>query len=279
LQTYQWGFNDTTANLKAWLTTDNASIYWVAGNAGSGKSTLMKFIHRHPLMLESIRSWVGNRPLHIASHFFWLAGTPIPQSQEGLLRVLLYQILLEHPKLPQHVFPKRWQMTKKLLEHWGNFTWSTQELRDAFLSLPETLGHGCLFLFIDGLGEYSGEHDDLLKMVNSLGNAPNVKLCISSRPWIDFSDAFSASPWKLYLQDLTKSDIKLSVSDKLEAHPCFQKLSVRNQKAAEDLVSQITTRAQGVFLWVYLFVKSLIRGLINADSIWDLQRRVEELPQ
>ncbi|KAI8947879.1 hypothetical protein F4801DRAFT_604999 [Xylaria longipes] len=257
-QTYQWVFDADTANLKTWLAVEHAPIYWIAGNAGSGKSTLMKFIHRHPSMLDGIRSWAGSRTLHVASHFFWLAGTPMQQSEEGLLRSLLYQILLEHPENTQHVFPTRWQTASNLLDRTGTVVWSTKELLDAFLSLPSILGKDCLCIFIDGLDEYNGEHDDLISIIKSLGTASNVKMCVSSRPWLDFSDAFSSSPWKLYLQDLTNA---------------------RNREAAEDLVTQITTRAQGVFLWVYLVVRSLTKGLVNADTIRDLQRRVDEVPQ
>ncbi|KAI0465958.1 hypothetical protein F4859DRAFT_499309 [Xylaria cf. heliscus] len=278
-QTFQWVFDADISNLKAWLAVEHAPIYWIAGNAGSGKSTLMKFIHRHPSMLDGIRSWAGDRTLYVASHFFWLAGTPIQQSQEGLLRSLLYQILLERPEITQHVFSTRWQAGNSLLDRSRNVVWSTKELLDAFLTLPSTLGNDRFFIFIDGLDEYNGELDELISMIKALGTTPNVKVCVSSRPWLDFSDAFSTSPWKLYLQDLTKSDIRIFVHDKLEAHSHFRRLSARNREAADDLVTQITTRAQGVFLWVHLVVRSLTRGLINADTIRDLQRRVDEVPQ
>ncbi|KAI0449418.1 hypothetical protein F5B21DRAFT_48122 [Xylaria acuta] len=46
-----------------------------------------------------------DRNLHVASHFFWLAGTPMQQSEEGLLRSLLYQIFPDQPEITQHVFP------------------------------------------------------------------------------------------------------------------------------------------------------------------------------
>ncbi|KAI0445096.1 hypothetical protein F4803DRAFT_509394 [Xylaria telfairii] len=278
-QTYQWIFDADRANLKTWLTVEHAPIYWIAGNAGSGKSTLMKFIHKHPSMLTGIRSWTGGRTLHVASHFFWLAGTPIQQSEEGLLRSLLYQILLEHPEITRHVFPTRWEMANSLLDSARAVVWSTKELLDSFIALPSTLSKDCFFIFIDGLDEYNGEHEDLIRIIKTLGTTLNVKLCVSSRPWLDFSDAFSTSPWKLYLQDLTKSDIRTYVHDKLEAHCHFRRLSARNPEAAEYLVAQITTRAQGVFLWVYLVVRSLTRGLVNADTIRDLQRRVDEVPQ
>ncbi|KAI1733538.1 hypothetical protein F4680DRAFT_441318 [Xylaria scruposa] len=118
-------------------------------------------------------------------------------------------------------------MADNLLDRTKAVIWSTKALLDAFLA-PGTLAEDCLFT-IDGLDEYSGEHDGLIRMIKELGTAPNVKMCVSSRPWLDFSDATSASPWKLYLQDLTKSDIKIYVHDKLEAHYRFRRLSELKQ--------------------------------------------------
>jgi hypothetical protein len=46
----------------------------------------------------------------------------------------------------------------------------------------------------------------------------------------------------------------------------------------EDLITEITTKAQGVFLWIYLVVRSLHEGLTNCDSIEVLQRRIRALP-
>ncbi|KAI1643517.1 uncharacterized protein F4817DRAFT_349558 [Daldinia loculata] len=277
--TYKWVFDGDVANLKSWLTTEDASIYWITGNAGSGKSTLMKYIREHPRLSARLRTWAGSRKLYVACHFFWSAGTPMQQSQEGLLRTLLFQILLECPSLVSQVFPEQY---KRPLHHWEvsrGLRWTTKELLDALISLPSVISPDCLFIFIDGLDEYSGEHGSLLEIIKSLAKVRNIKLCVASRPWLDFIDAFEDSPWKLYLQDLTMPDIETYVRDNLESHFRFKQLSIRDEGAAQGLVDKITTRAQGVFLWVYLVVKSMIRGLINADSMKDLHRRLDDLPQ
>jgi hypothetical protein len=59
--TFQWLFTDTHegkwANFKDWLESDS-KLYWITGKAGSGKSTLMKYIcspveaELHPLRLS-----------------------------------------------------------------------------------------------------------------------------------------------------------------------------------------------------------------------------------
>ncbi|KAI1460748.1 hypothetical protein F4805DRAFT_374882 [Annulohypoxylon moriforme] len=277
--TYKWILDGEVANLKTWLQTENAPIYWITGNAGSGKSTLMKHIYEHPRLNARLKEWVGDRRLYIACHFCWSGGTTLQQSQEGLLRTLLFQILLERLDLVSSVFPVRWNRLDNNSDMSSLFGWTIKELLDGLFSLPQVVGPDRLFILIDGLDEYNGEHDELLNKLKSLGEASCIKLCLSSRPWLDFIDAFEDSPWKLYLQDLTRPDIATYIQDELTSHSRFEKLRLQNEEAAEGLVEKIATRAQGVFLWVYLVVKSMIRGLINSDSMRDLHRRLDDLPQ
>ena len=44
------------------------------------------------------------------------------------------------------------------------------------------------------------------------------------------------------------------------------------------LVDEVVQKAHGVFLWVFLVVRSLTSGLANADRMVDLQRRLRSLP-
>lgn len=43
--------------------------YWINGKAGSGKSTLMKFILEHDKLYESLRKWAGSSTLLILNFF------------------------------------------------------------------------------------------------------------------------------------------------------------------------------------------------------------------
>lgn len=56
-------------------------------------------------------------------------------------------------------------------------------------------------------------------------------------------------------------------------------LKAREPIAATELVSEISVKASGVFLWVMLVVRSLLQGLRNYDRVSDLRRRLEELPE
>lgn len=54
-------------------------------------------------------------------------------------------------------------------------------------------------------------------------------------------------------------------------------LKARDDRS-QDLVQEIVVKAQGVFLWVTLVIRSLLTGLRNADRISDLQRRLRSFP-
>ncbi len=91
-------------------------------------------------------------------------------------------------------------------------------------------------------------------------------------------DAFGeASDQKLLLQDLTSDDIRLYVQSTLRENSHFSRLA-KNDLHCEELVKEIVNLAHGVFLWVTLVVRSLLRGLKNADDISDLQDRLRRLP-
>ena len=90
-------------------------------------------------------------------------------------------------------------------------------------------------------------------------------------------DAFSDRP-SFRLDDFTHQDVALYVQDKLSASPGYRELEALCSNEAKELIEQITTRAQGVFLWVRLVVHSLREGLSQGDRIRDLQARATALP-
>lgn len=59
----------------------------------------------------------------------------------------------------------------------------------------------------------------------------------------------------------------------------FQRLTSQNSIDTKDLIQEVVKRADGVFLWVMLVVRSLLHGIRNRDSIADLQERLEKLPR
>lgn len=84
--------------------------------------------------------------------------------------------------------------------------------------------------------------------------------------------------WKLQVHEHTESDIRKYVQDTLGNDAKFQDWRKTDDRCP-DLVNEIVANAEGVFLWVFLVLRSLLEGLTNADRIIDLQRRLEEIPR
>lgn len=133
-------------------------------------------------------------------------------------------------------------------------------------------------LFIDGLDEYDGDENEIAKLFGEVSKSSNVKCCVSSRPHLVFHDAFEGQPG-LRLEDLTYSDIRNYVQDDLADDERMKRLSASEPEEAGELIDEIVTSANGVFLWVKLVVASLLKGLGNRDQIADLQARLRVLPK
>ena len=236
----------------------------------------MKFIYHAPETEKFLQVWGAGKSVIQATFFFWNSGTSIQMSQEGLLRTLLHQILTQRPHLVSRVFPQRFE-TFLYFRAPDRIPLQWSELTKAFRKVVEELnGTTKIALFIDGLDEFNGSHRKLIEFTRSL-LSPGVKMCVSSRPWIVFEDAFKHEP-NITLQDLTFQDIYDFVSSNLSSNPGFRALEIVEPEYALGLVRNVTAKSSGVFLWVHLVVNSLLEGLSGGERLSDLQRRLDSLP-
>ena len=97
-------------------------------------------------------------------------------------------------------------------------SWTNQQLLKAFNIMTTNFSTTWkAAIFTDGLDEYQGGHNNranLIEFVKTLSQNLNFKICVSSRPWVAFKDAFEQGP-SLQLHLLTRRDIKDYVDDKL----------------------------------------------------------------
>lgn len=280
--TFQWvlqenhSSNTTWPDLHAWL-RDGQGIYWLSGKAGSGKSTLMKYLHQAPALRATLESWAGGAPLMILSFYFWNAGSDLQKSQEGLLRSLVSQVLDQDPFLGRILFPEQFLLGAD----WHDFP-TFHELRRAFSRFTASLnGTTKVVMLIDGLDEFdqiSLTMTELAEMFIAATRSTHIKAILSSRPLAPFEFSFRQHP-KLRLHELTCTDITTYVDEKLAAHPRISELSAEDARGVQELCMEIVDNAAGVFLWVKLVVRSLLEGLQNYDRLTDLRRRLRLLPR
>ncbi|KAF1960072.1 hypothetical protein CC80DRAFT_438555, partial [Byssothecium circinans] len=271
--TLQWVFKE---KFVPWLQSSEP-LFWISGKPGSGKSTLLKHLVDHPDTPDIIQQCIGGKQKYITvSYFFWVNGTPLQRSQEGLLRALLYEILSRCPALVEHTLPETWEEMKTVTAR-GRFPQYTKQadLLAAFKRLAKLPIMDTQFcFFIDGLDEYGGDQVSNIPQTNL--RAANIKLCVASRPWNVFEEAFGAQlDCKLYLQDLNKPDIFRYTTDELQ--PVFDRRHIPDA-SSDVIIEEVVEKSQGVFLWVYLVVRSLKEGLRNEDPLSLLQQRLQDFP-
>ena len=287
------------SNFCEWLKSSD-QLYWITGKAGSGKSTLMKFLCSPALELFStfisqneqeveraktqlcrcspfLKKWAGSSDLVLASFYFWNSEIEMQMTQEGLLRTLLHQVVAQRPDILPSIAPKYWESLCLFDSCVHNFTAS--ELQEMILRAVRTLSNDSkICFFIDGLEEFGDDHQELISMVKKIiFNNSHVKMCVASRSWEVFQDALGEEA-SLRLEDLTLDDIKIFVQSKFRAIQDFDIMRRRYPSFANELIDNTVAKASGVFLWVDLVVASLLAGMRQGDRIQDLQRRLDELP-
>ena len=278
-RTFQWVYKPDAVGRSAhhwdsivqWFERGDG-IYWISGKAGSGKSTLMNYICQDSRSQDLLKVWSGTKDVLTLTFFFWKAGTSLEKSTEGLLRSVLYQILNRFPALIPSAYDERSDLSSGQSAFGQTLAWTERRLLKAFHNLVPQVQKKCrICIFIDGLDEIGGESDAAIEMVKRMISA-DLKVCLSSRPDLAYADAFDSCPM-LRLQDLTELDIKTYLRDRLQPH-----LQINTQEDVAGLIDRIALRAQGVFLWVDLVVKAMIKGLRNHDSLNQLRTRIDSTP-
>ena len=285
-ETFEWAVKPRDPGAKwddlpTWLES-GSGIYWISGKAGSGKSTLMKFLYGHDETHRLLKAWSGNSKLTMPHFFLWNLGSSDQHSQHGLLKGLLYHVLESQPSLVPILLPDMWKeawMELQEDEPQNTRVPSVVEMEMA-LSHLASLGDSiqCRFcFFVDGLDEYSSDIYSGIKLLQTLSQSPAIKVIVSSRPIPVCAAAFSTFPG-LRLQDLTKKDIVSYVESTVGCHPYMTELQRSDSLGTARILKDLVRKASGVFLWVVLACQSLLEGFASFDSIADLQRRIDELP-
>ncbi|KAH8900176.1 hypothetical protein GQ53DRAFT_741136 [Thozetella sp. PMI_491] len=279
--------NDLGDHFARWLASDElGSIYWVTGKPGSGKSTLMRYISEHPSTLKLLKAWAGREDLVKANFYFWTSGSEEQRSQTGLLRYLLHQLLSHDLSLMPKVFPQLWQQLSRMTAKERiklSLEWTVPNLMDAFRRfLEHALPTMKICLFVDGLDEFDGDHRGIIHFFRELAEGKSkarMKLCLSSRPWEVFEQAFESTVPNLKLQDLTNQDMVQYVHDNLRQGRDLKKLFNDDQKGFHALIRQIVAQADGVFLWIRLVVRKVRETFDQTTAtVGEMQAFVRTLP-
>ncbi|KAL8922530.1 MAG: hypothetical protein Q9172_003537 [Xanthocarpia lactea] len=276
-RTLHWMFEDDATrpwdSFCSWLQADDR-LYWINGKPGSGKSTLMKFLINDPRTRTLLAQGSSSKSPLIVGFYFWLSGSEMQRSFKGFLCSVIHQLVHEDRQL----IPKLLHHNPGLLSKRNTGDWAKQELQRILTQIINLLDRP-LCIFLDGLDEFDQKDDidKLLNLVEASFESAMIKFCISSRPENYITKRLSGY-MQLRLQDLTAYDIDMCIRTKLETTRTQCLSTSIDDGYLERIVETIAEKAEGVFLWVYYALSSLVRGMRNEDDFGVLLGRIEELP-
>ena len=244
-------------------------IFWIQGNPGSGKSTLMKKIYSHVMACEKNPSSV------VAAFFFNARGAEMEKSPTGLLRTLLHTICQRIAAIRNTVV-KAYTAKNKLIK--PGWQWQINELKEFLAAAVKSsvLGKRRLILFIDALDECDSTatqsvirvFEDLARY--SISEGTNFNVCLSSRYWpqIRVQHCFVA---RVELEN--EGDIVTYIREHLDSTQKNKELEVLS-----CLRSEILDKAKGTFLWVVLVLRELLNASVAGATLRELRSIVQRVP-
>ena len=291
-RTYSWIYNRHPdpensggiiwSSFPEWLERPSDSTYWITGKPGSGKSTIMKHILVSSALKVHLREWAGDIPLFVVSYYAWNAGATLQKSFRGLKMTLLSQLLQQQPMLLPLLFPRRVAFLKLVgldTQLWKHEDKEIDEAFNTLLGLSADRSRICLAIFIDGLDEFNAAPTDVVALIESITTSSRngVKVCVASRPWVEYDDAYRDVP-KLQMDLHTRADMTTFVTEKFRRCKAFSDLKKAYPDRTTQLLLDMTVKANGVFIWLRVVVKSLVESATEGTGMRGLEDILESLP-
>lgn len=138
------------------------------------------------------------------------------------------------------------------------------------------------FLLVDALDECEPQNrpETIAAEISKISRLPNVKLCISCRPWESFTSRFPPTR-TLFLDRLTYMDMELYVESRLihassSNHLCVEFRDKTTE--SQEFLSELVRAAEGVFLWIELLLNELSSELRKGRSFQQLRNTLARFP-
>ncbi|KAI1347005.1 hypothetical protein F5Y01DRAFT_296381 [Xylaria sp. FL0043] len=270
IQSNEWIYDPEQTSFVSWLEGQRQGdgFFYVTGRAGSGKSTLMKFVSENEHTIQSLRKWAGKAKLYTASYYFWIQGTEKQKTSAGLFQSLLYQILRSIPELITSVYQNR-------LHH---EVWEMEDLIGIFKRIAQQTSLNTRFcFFVDGLDEYDGEEKDIIRLLQELSSSKHIKICASSRPGRQYESILPRDVHTFDIARFTKGDMERYIDTRLQSCTNWRNLAATDP-VCQDILSELSARAGGVWLWVSLVTADIIKEAEKNEEVATLRRIVDAFP-
>lgn len=266
-------FNPPSANTLLWVWTQQllkdwlvleSSFLWISGKAGSGKSTLMKFLEHNPKRLFTT---VTADTVVVFFSFYAGSSEPTEKSKIGFFRHLVHELLASRPGWIKDVV-KYFNKNLESDNTWRIDMWDESNAKAVFELFLRKDGPMRLVLLVDSFDECEGSNymlGELLSYLKGLATLEglsnvSVKICLASRPDLPFDKIFENTA-TIILEDHTLDDIYAYV----EAEVACLKKQCTVSSSTEQIFLSVPSQANGMFLWARLVLEELFERHQNGE--------------
>ncbi|KAE9366534.1 hypothetical protein N431DRAFT_281230, partial [Stipitochalara longipes BDJ] len=243
----------------SWTSSTAAQqIIYIKGHPGTGKSTLMSFLHHFYLQQPIQYRFI------LLSFFFHGNGDALEKSQLGMFRSLVVQLYKQSLSARRAILAA--YNEKKANTGQGTVVWSLKELQMLLQGIltSESMREKEIMVLVDALDEATDEGEkaatqllEFFHLMNDAralvsGKCGKIKICISCRQYPIVAVEWGAL--QISIQAENRRDIEKYVSSHLSR--LVQDWHLEPQALRTELEKAIVDKADGVFLWV---VKRLAR--------------------
>jgi tetratricopeptide (TPR) repeat protein len=243
---------------KSWVGKD-VPIIFISGNPGAGKSFLSSNIitflrEQHPQGVQ--------HPSHVSvGYFFFKDDNPSTRSFHQAFRDIAYQISQNDP-----VYQKYLSST---VEDYESISTMESAWRTLFVDyfLIDKYGDSSVYMLFDGVDEaFETERQiflSLLKDVRDAGHDARIQLAVVGRPQLSDQiveglelESERGIP-TIHVSSLKNSgDIERYIKSSIHKSVILRRVS---SKLSEEIVEKLSSGAQGMFIWVDLMLKELLK--------------------
>ncbi len=245
-------------------------FFWIKGNPGSGKSTLIKKAYANTKANSSDPSSI------VTAFFFNAGGSELEKSPTGLFRTLIYSLCQQISALRAVVLRKYLEKSRLLQPGWE---WHFGEIMALLESVvtPSILGQRNLVLFIDALDECDlAEIKSVIRFFEDLASSAvkegtKMNICLSSRYWPQFKIRYC---FQVRIELANYRDIETYIHNAIEVPHDQEDGSNRLLQFRR----QILEKASGIFLWVVLVAQEVLNAQDSGATLSELQNIVRKVP-
>lgn len=249
---------------------EHHGFFWIQGNPGSSKSTLIKKAYLH------IQALSGDPTSVVAAFLFNTRGSETEKSPTGLFRILLYA-LCQHISALRAIVIKIYHGKSGLLS--PSWEWQSYELRELLSSVvtDSILGQRNLIPCVDALDECDlVGAKSVIQFFEHLADSSMLEgtkfnICLSSRYWPQFT-----------IRHCFKTRVELENHDDIASHIYKHMETMHPVVNDTDQLTVLKTKskdkANGAFLWVVLVVQELLTVHDNGATLGEIDRILNRVP-